>query len=176
MRFAIPARTLRPRTTGRRYHCHADDHYAEVTRVGNGLDGVPVTRMLNGLIMGSWGPPRPLDGDILGQGPLPVVDRLAGGDQAICALPRGASTWACGRFRTIDDGGGNPVVPHLPISLLPRPFLPHDLQRLRLFHHGEGGCFLSGGGRVLCWGQNRYGRLGDGTTTDHPEPVVVLGR
>ena len=152
----------------------ADDRYAEVTRIRDSdLNGTTLKITLNGVIEAYGG--EPLHHQILGQTPLPLADRLAGGDQMMCALPHGATVWSCGRVRLIDDGGGNPVVPWLPISLSPRTFLPQDLQRLRLFHHGDGGCFLSGDGRVLCWGQNLYGRLGDGTTTDRPEPVVALG-
>src|SRR5439155_456470 len=32
---------------------------------------------------------------------------------------------------------------------------------------------LGAGGRVLAWGLNRFGQLGDGTTTDHNSPVPI---
>src|SRR5690606_24544210 len=36
-------------------------------------------------------------------------------------------------------------------------------------------CALRGNGRVICWGQNKYGELGDGTTGDSTKPVEVSG-
>lgn len=34
-------------------------------------------------------------------------------------------------------------------------------------------CAVITGGRVACWGDNKYGQLGDGTTTSQPTPVVI---
>jgi len=37
------------------------------------------------------------------------------------------------------------------------------------------GCGLRGDGKVLCWGRNDKGQLGDGTLADRKLPAVVLG-
>ena len=36
-------------------------------------------------------------------------------------------------------------------------------------------CAVLGNGGVKCWGSNRHGRLGDGSTIDRPTPVTVSG-
>jgi len=40
---------------------------------------------------------------------------------------------------------------------------------------GVHSCGLTTDGRALCWGGNLYGQLGDGSTTDHIQPVAVAG-
>jgi alpha-tubulin suppressor-like RCC1 family protein len=40
---------------------------------------------------------------------------------------------------------------------------------------GDFTCALLGTGQVQCWGQNRYGQLGDGTMQSHSYPVSVKG-
>jgi alpha-tubulin suppressor-like RCC1 family protein len=40
---------------------------------------------------------------------------------------------------------------------------------------GSYACALLGDGSVQCWGDNTYGQLGDGTTTQRSQPVPVQG-
>ena len=37
------------------------------------------------------------------------------------------------------------------------------------------GCAVMSGGSLRCWGDNTYGQLGDGTTTNHFTPVTAVG-
>ncbi|MEO7060666.1 MAG: hypothetical protein ABI083_13170 [Lapillicoccus sp.] len=52
-----------------------------------------------------------------------------------------------------------------------RPFL--SWTRLATRIGGAGGCALRANGTLWCWGDNRYGELGDGTTITRDHPVLV---
>ena len=53
--------------------------------------------------------------------------------------------------------------------------LARDVDQLAL--GARHGCVRRGArGEVWCWGENQWGQVGDGTTTEHPGPVVVGGQ
>jgi hypothetical protein len=140
-----------------------DDRFAEMSFPQGGTNFVTLTLMGHLAGRASYFYAAELDG----QRRRPVfLDRLAGGgDGVLCGLVRGEPTWRCG------EG----IRSELWVART-QPFLTRSLVRVRLFQEGLGGCYLTEGGRVFCWGDNVYGRLGDGTSLPRSEPVPVLGR
>ena len=52
---------------------------------------------------------------------------------------------------------------------------PHEVRASLVATGGDHTCAVSAAGAVKCWGANRYGQLGDGTTTNRLAPVAVSG-
>jgi hypothetical protein len=76
--------------------------------------------------------------------------------RAVCGIEVGGDLY-CWRF------GENPELVETP-------------EKLTALDLGGGhGCALGDSGRAYCWGQNHYGALGDGTTTESEDPVAVVG-
>ena len=97
------------------------------------------------------------------------VTALEAGDSHTCAIVGGrASCWGSNGFGQIGDGT---TAVHL---------APTDVSGLTsgvsmITTGWLHACALTSAGGVMCWGDNTYGQLGDGTTTNRVTPVDVVG-
>jgi alpha-tubulin suppressor-like RCC1 family protein len=107
-----------------------------------------------------------------------VAATSAGGEHT-CALTSagGVVCWGANYLGQLGDGGrGHCDYPYYPCS---SP-IPVDVSGLAsgvaaITAGGHHTCALTSAGGVVCWGYNRYGQLGDGTTTERDTPVDVSG-
>jgi alpha-tubulin suppressor-like RCC1 family protein len=115
----------------------------------------------------------------LGGPSLTGVQALALGRRS-CALLSGGDLRCWGGNSDGQLGDGTMTNQLTPVAVLSSPGGPAlmGVQALALGYdvsYGYGhSCALLGEGQVECWGNNRFGQLGDGTQTDRlfPEPVV----
>jgi alpha-tubulin suppressor-like RCC1 family protein len=109
--------------------------------------------------------------------PVPVSNLagatgVAAGFHHVCAVAAGAvSCWGNlgvdGLDGGLDEGGA---------TAEPTPVAIEGLSGgVSGVAAGGGTCAVTKAGAVLCWGDNSFGQIGDGTTTSRPAPVRVVG-
>jgi alpha-tubulin suppressor-like RCC1 family protein len=99
----------------------------------------------------------------------PVTAVAVGGGHA-CALTvaGGVQCWGENAHGQVGNGTTTAAAKPVPVSGL-------DAGVVALSAGYQSTCALTASGGVSCWGHNEYGQLGDGTTTDAPKPVPVVG-
>jgi alpha-tubulin suppressor-like RCC1 family protein len=98
------------------------------------------------------------------------VRSVAAGVGVSCVVTKagGAKCWGSNGHGELGDGTTTDRHVPVPVSGL--------AEGVRAIVAGEAlTCALTTAGAVKCWGYNRYGELGDGTTADRQTPVTVTG-
>jgi alpha-tubulin suppressor-like RCC1 family protein len=105
---------------------------------------------------------------------LGEVAQLALGYVFRCLMRPDASVYCWGYN---DEGQlGNGELDALPPSVHTTPERVGGLKDVRLIVAGYAHtCAIVGDGKVLCWGANKHGQLGDGTQTSRATPTPVAG-
>ncbi len=95
-------------------------------------------------------------------------NRLSSGGAFTCGLTSGGEAWCWGQNNKgqIGDGSTNNTRVN-PVAVAGGT----SFRSIRA--GGRHACGLAGGGRVLCWGDNGSGQLGDGTTSGRTRPTPV---
>jgi alpha-tubulin suppressor-like RCC1 family protein len=108
--------------------------------------------------------------------PMPVtglssgVTAIAAGNHHTCAVTSAGAVlcWGSNGHGNLGDGTTTMRLTPVAVSGLPSPAIAIAVS-------GSYTCALSTVGGVVCWGDNRFGQLGDGTSTERHTPVAVVG-
>src|SRR6202790_1028750 len=102
-------------------------------------------------------------------GGLPTV--IVAGAEHTCALLAGGTVDCWGENASGQLGNGTTTNAYTPVAVSGLRGATAVAGGTFAFHS----CALLSGGTVECWGDNQYGRLGNGTTTGSTTPVAVSG-
>ena len=99
------------------------------------------------------------------------VTAIAAGGIHTCALTSAGAVWCWGANSAGQLGDGTRTDRSVPVAVSGLP----PLGVTAIAAGGNHTCALTSAGAVWCWGANRAGQLGDGTTTNRSVPVAVSG-
>lgn len=99
----------------------------------------------------------------------PTADEIAGFNN-LC-MRSGGTVTCIGSYNTYGQLGIGSTMPQ-PTDRAPFPVVGLS-DAIAVSVGGEHACAIRSGGSVVCWGRNRWGQLGNGTTTDSSTPVAV---
>ena len=98
--------------------------------------------------------------------------QIQAGNNFTCALLKNGRVhcWGANSAGQLGDGGNDD-------RNFPRMIASGELKFRAIGIHGDGthACGVTTSADAYCWGRNRDGQLGDGTTTDRSGPVKVVG-
>jgi hypothetical protein len=104
--------------------------------------------------------------------PTPVPDitfsDVAAGGTHSCGIATDGKTWCWG-----DGFSGQLGYGQLSTETSPVEVDAGAIRFTRIYAGGGHTCGLTAAGKAYCWGDNRYGQIGDGSTTDRTRPVEV---
>ncbi len=101
---------------------------------------------------------------------LSDVDTIYAGNSHTCALTIGdrAKCWGWNTYGQVGNDSTNNVLTPVNVSNL-------DNNIIQIAPANTYTCAVTDGGKARCWGDNNYGQLGIGTTTNSSVPVTVNG-
>ena len=106
-----------------------------------------------------------------GSAPLTGVVSVSAGDHHTCALMNTGSVKCWGQNSNGQLGDGTTIHRSTPVQVSGLTSGVVSVSAAGRYHT----CALMNTGAVKCWGENFFGNLGDGTTTDRSTPVQVSG-
>jgi len=119
--------------------------------------------------------------------PFDRAQTISAGGRHTCALQTGGSAWCWGANDHGQLGDGDPlhIQKQAPVSVQNPNTSEPEPMNFRMISAGrdhtcaispyiDGGDVGDIGDRLYCWGENAFGQLGDGTTSDQDLPTEVL--
>ena len=96
---------------------------------------------------------------------------------AVTARDSARTAGAAAAPRNPPPGGSAPALPAPLVTSPappPAPTVAFPADRALIAAGGRHSCMVGDGGKLLCWGNNERGQLGDGTFEAHPAPMAVV--
>jgi len=102
--------------------------------------------------------------------PGPPVSAFACGDEFTCAVTAAGAAFCFGENGNGQLGDDTTTDRRTPVQVT-----GHGAQVAQVAAGAAHACLIRQDGSLWCWGNNYYGRLGDGTSTERHVPVAVTG-